>query len=76
MRISTSINRYMCLCILALCSGLSAKVGVIVNKDLYPLIRNAVLTYVNDVRTIDGKVVWVDTTTFDSGNGRTNLQHW
>jgi len=53
----------------------NAKIGIVVNKDIYPQIRSEVRTYINDVVSIDHKSVWVDTTTFDTGFARSKLQH-
>lgn len=51
------------------------KVGIIVNKDLIiiPHVKSAVDTYISDLLAT-GEQVWVDSTTFDDGNTRPELQ--
>lgn len=39
-------------------------VGIIVNSDFYPQIRESVQKYADDIRTIEKKEVWIDSTSF------------
>lgn len=41
------------------------KIGILVNGDLYPQIRESVLMYANDVVEVEKKSVWIDSTTFN-----------
>lgn len=44
-----------------LCANLFAgKVGVIVNKDLYPSIKSSIDQYIADLKNADGKDVWLE----------------
>ena len=56
-------------------SAVFPKVGVIINKDLIqsPYVKSAVDTYISDLLAT-GEQVWVDSTTFDDGNTRVELQ--
>ena len=52
-----------------------SKVGIIINKDVIkiPHVKSAVDTYIFDLLAT-GEQVWVDSTTFDDGNTRLELQ--
>src|SRR5690554_3388672 len=52
-----------------------SKVGIIINKDIIkiPHVKSAVNTYISDLLAT-GEQVWVDSTTFDDGNTRSELQ--
>jgi hypothetical protein len=43
----------------------AGKVGIIVNKSLYPLIKTALDTYIEDVKQIEKKDVWLESTKYD-----------
>ena len=59
---------YICLSLLLAMLNTSAKVGIIINKNLYPFIKEALHTYITDVNTIEKKKVWVNSTSFDETN--------
>ncbi|MBN1130904.1 MAG: hypothetical protein JXA71_18085, partial [Chitinispirillaceae bacterium] len=68
-----SILPAMLLLSLLFSSASMAKIGVIVNKDLYPAITPAVTTYVSDL-IASGKQVWLDATTFNSMSSPSSLR--
>ena len=41
-------------------------IGIIVNKHLYPSIRNSIHSYASDLITIEARKVWIDGESFDS----------
>lgn len=45
---------------------LFAKIGVIVNKDLYPFVQQSITQYVFDINQIEKKSVWLEKSTFDA----------
>ncbi|MBN2037373.1 MAG: T9SS type A sorting domain-containing protein [Chitinispirillaceae bacterium] len=53
---------------------LFGKVGIIVNKDLYPSISAAVTRYISDVESIEGKEVWLDKDNFTDANTVSQLK--
>lgn len=46
----------------------TAKIGIVVNKDLYSSISTAVQTYIADVNAIEKKSVWLNAATFVETN--------
>ncbi len=48
-----------------LSSNLFAKIGIIVNKDLYPQISTSLDTYIEDLKAIEGEDVWLEKDEFD-----------
>ena len=52
----------------------AGKIGIIVNKHLYPSIQTSVDMYINDVKNIEGKDVWLNGTTFDESNDKKELR--
>jgi hypothetical protein len=54
--------------LLLLTSSLFARIGIVVNKELYPSISASVQTYLNDVKRIEGKSSWLNSTTFTETN--------
>lgn len=46
----------------------AGEIGVIVNKDLYPSVKATVDRYVEDVKSIEKKEVWLETTSFDDNS--------
>ena len=51
-----------------------AKIGIVVNKDLYPSIENAITLYIADLAAVEGKDAWLDYTTFDDQNSPSVLK--
>jgi len=49
-------------------ANLAAKIGVIVNKDLYPSIKTSVDQYVADLKSVQGKDVWLEKDNFTEVN--------
>lgn len=45
-----------------------AKVGIIVNKDLYSSIESSIETFISDLNTIEEKTVWLNSTSFKETN--------
>jgi len=50
------------------------KIGIIVNKHLYPSIKASIDRYIADVELIEGKRVWLDSATFDETNNKKELR--
>ncbi|WP_300674589.1 InlB B-repeat-containing protein [Desulfoluna sp.] len=55
-------------------STAQARVGIVVNKDLYPLIKDSLSTYISDLRTIEGKEVWLSSDRFDDSDTIADLK--
>ncbi len=49
----------------------NAKIGIIVNKDLYPSIKNSIDQYIADLEKVEGKKAWLDKDNF-SDRSRTS----
>lgn len=60
--------------VILFCTSLFAKVGVIVNKDIFPDIRDAVTAYAEDVKNIENIEVWIDGETFSETNSVKQLK--
>ena len=52
----------------------AGKIGIIVNKHLYPSIQTSITMYINDIKNIEGKDVWLDGITFDESNDKKELR--
>jgi hypothetical protein len=46
----------------------AGKIGIIVNKDLYPSIKTSIDQYVKDLKEIEDKDVWVESTTYTAAS--------
>ena len=57
---------FVVLALLLVCSPATslARIGIVVNKDLYPHIAGAVQQYIEDIQKIEEKSVWLDYTSF------------
>ncbi len=62
-----SILSIICVLCVVLSAPVSAKIGILVNKDLHSSISDAVDGYIDDLKSIEGKDVWLETT-FDESN--------
>jgi hypothetical protein len=51
-----------------------AKVGIIVNRDLYPSVQTAIQSYINDLSTTDGTPVWLNAGSFISTSSKAALR--
>jgi hypothetical protein len=62
------------LALLLLTVSLHAKIGIIVNKDLYPSVSESIDGYIADLGAIEGKDVWLQTTYFDDQSSPDDLR--
>lgn len=65
--------RSLLLPVLVISFSTSAKIGIVVNENLYPYIQRSVNTYISDLGTIENKQVWLNTT-FTANNSVEELR--
>ncbi len=73
---NNKLTLYSIACILLFVSVVFAgKIGIIVNKNLYPLIESSINTYIEDVQQIEQKGVWLEATTYDETSSPDDLKN-
>ncbi len=72
---NNTLKLYSIVCILLFVSVIYAgKVGIIVNKSLYSLIKTSLDTYIEDVKQIEKKDVWLESSTYDETSSPDDLK--
>ncbi len=54
--------------------SIEGKIGIVVNKDLYPKIAASITRYQEDLRRIEGKDTWLEATTFSDADNKKALR--
>ena len=67
-------NILFCLSIAAIVATSHAKIGIIVNRDLYPAVQNSIQSYINELGYIEIKDVWLNSSTFNSTSSTVALR--
>jgi hypothetical protein len=51
-----------------------AKIGIVVNKSIYPYIQNSITQYINDIQQLQNNSCWLNAITFDETNSVQQLK--
>jgi hypothetical protein len=70
-----TISMIITLCLVLFTLDSFAKIGLIINKDLYPSVREEIQALANDINTIEGESIWIDSTTYNEENSAEDLRY-